>query len=86
MLKYQNLAQVGDRIRAYDFCGRRDAYIQGTVLAKGAIKTPEGAYTLYTGYTIKIEKDGAGFGRENDIGYVPFETAMMEYDERVELV
>ena len=85
MLKYQNLAQVGDVIRAYDFRGRRDAYIQGKVLAKGAIKKAEGAYTLYTGYTIQIQQDAAGFGREGDWGYIPFET-YVDYDERVELV
>jgi len=44
--------------------------------------TPGGYY----GYTINIEKDGADFGRTGDTGYVPFETAFMEYDTRVELV
>ena len=85
MLKYQNLANVGDVIRAYDFMGMKDAYIQGTVIAKGPIKNEDGAYMLFDGYTINIEKDGAGFGREGDIGYIPFETSM-DYDERVELV
>ena len=81
MLKYQNLAQVGDVIRAYDFRGRRDAYIQGTVLAKGWM--PNGAL----GYTIQIEKDGVqdSFEREGDVGYVAFETGFLEYDQRVEL-
>lgn len=85
MLKYQNLANVGDRIRAYDFRGMKDAYIEGVVIDKGAIKTPEGAYTLYNGYTIQIDVDGAGFGREGDLGYIPFETSM-DYDDRVELI
>ena len=85
MLKYQNLANIGDRIRAYDFMGRKDAYIEGVVTAKGAIKNEEGAYMLYDGYTIGIDKDGAEFGRVGDIGYIPFETSM-DYDDRVELV
>jgi len=85
MLKYQNLAAVGDTIRAYDFMGRRDAYIQGTVIAKGAVRNPEGAYMLFDGYTIQIEQDGAGFGREGDTGYIPFETSL-DYDDRVERV
>lgn len=79
MLKYQNLAKIGDRIRAYDFMGRKEAYIEGTVTAKGM--APGGYYA----YTIDIEKDGAGFGREGDQGYIPFETSL-DYDDRVELV
>ena len=81
-LKFEDLANRGDRIRSYDFMGNTEAYIEGTVIDKGEM--PNGAY----GYTIKIEKDGIQreFGREGDIGYVPFEVAFMEYDTRVELV
>ena len=84
MLKYQNLAGVGDRIRAYDFRGGRDYYIEGVVVAKGAVRSPQGGYMLYEGYTISIDVDTLG-GREGDQGYVPFETSM-DYDERIELV
>ena len=82
MLKFENLANVGDTIRSYDFFGNKEAYIQGTIIDKGWM--PNGAL----GYTINIEKDGVQekFGREGDIGYVAFETSMLEYDERVELV
>ena len=83
MLKYQNLANVGDRIRAYDFLGRRDSYIEGVVKAKGRIETPRGVL-MYTGYTIDIDVDTLG-GRTGDEGYVPFETSM-DYDERIELI
>ena len=79
-LKFEDLANRGDRIRSYDFMGNTEAYIEGTVIDKGM--TPGGYY----GYTINIEKDGADFGRVGDTGYVPFETAFMEYDTRVELV
>ena len=85
MLKYQNLAKVGNRIRAYDFRGMKEAFIEGVIIDKGPIKNEEGAYMLFDGYTIQIEKDGAGFGREGDLGYVPFETGL-DYDDRVELV
>ena len=83
MLKYQNLAEVGDRIRAYDFRGGRDYYIEGVVTDKGAINTPRGVL-MYTGYTIRIDVDTLG-GREGDTGYVPFETTF-DYDDRIELV
>ena len=85
MLKFEALANVGDTIRAYDFMGMKDAYIQGTVIAKGEIKHPVNGMYMYDGYTIQIEKDAANFGREGDIGYVAFETSL-EYDGRVELV
>jgi len=84
MLKYQNLAGVGDRIRAYDFQGGKDYYIEGVVVAKGQIRSPQGGYMLYEGYTISIDVDTLG-RRTGDVGYVPFETTM-DYDERIELI
>ena len=82
MLKYENLANIGDTIRSYDFMGNREAFIQGTIIDKGWM--PNGAL----GYTIQIEKDGIQeqFGREGDVGYVAFENGFLEYDGRVELV
>jgi len=81
MLKFEKLANVGDRIRSYDFMGNREAYIEGTIIDKGWM--PNGAL----GYTIQIEKDGVqdSFEREGDVGYVAFETGFLEYDQRVEL-
>ena len=35
MLKFENLAEVNDRIRAYDFYGNKEAYIEGYVVNKG---------------------------------------------------
>jgi hypothetical protein len=83
MLKYQNLAGVGDRIRAYDFRGGKDYYIEGVVMSKGSIQSPQG-HMLYEGYTISIDVDTLG-GRLGDVGYVPFQTTM-DYDGRIELV
>lgn len=84
MLKFENLANIGDRIRAYDFRGRKDAFIEGVVTAKGPIKHPQG-YNLFDGYTIQIDVDGAGFDREGEDGYIPF-GALIDYDDRVEIV
>jgi len=83
MLKYENLANVGDVIRGYDFMGSKGAYIEGKVIAKGAVEI-NGMY-MYDAYTIIVEKDGAEFGREGDEMYIPFETSI-DYDGRVELV
>ena len=85
MLKYENLAEVGMVIRGYDFRGSKGAYIEGKVIAKGAITHPTNGMYLFEGYTIKVETDGAEFGREGDEAYIPFETSM-DYDGRVELI
>ena len=85
MFKFESLAGVGDRIRAYDFRGGKDYYIEGTVMSKGSIQTPSGQY-LYEGYTISIDVDTMPGGeRVGDVGYVPFETTL-DYDDRIELV
>ena len=84
MFKFESLAGVGDRIRAYDFRGM-DAYIEGVVVAKGAIHTPSGQY-VYEGYTIAIDVDTLADGtRVGDTGYVAFETTL-DYDGRVAMV
>ena len=80
MLKFENLANVGQVIRSYDFYGNKEAFIEGKIVEKGWM--PNGAL----GYTIEIMKDGADFGRVGDIGYVAFETSFLEYDDRVELI
>jgi hypothetical protein len=89
MLKFENLANVGDVIKAFDFqpmSDRPDMFLVGRVVAKGAVKHPEG-FTLFDGYTVEILDQG----KENrytigEIGYVPFETSFLEYDERVTVV
>lgn len=86
MLKFEGLAKVGDRIRSYDFMGNKEAYIEGKVVAKGSIYHPTEKYYMYEAYSIEIDVDAAEFGRKGDIGYVPFETGFMEYDDRVVLV
>lgn len=80
MLKFENLAEVNDRIRAYDFYGNKEAYIEGYVVNKGQIKSPEG-FPMYKGYTIHIDTDTIG-DRITEHGYIPFETSL-EYDDRI---
>ena len=85
MLKYENLAEVGMVIRGYDFMGSKLAYLEGKVIAKGAITHPDNGMYLFEGYTIIVETDGAEFGREGEEAYIPFGTSM-DYDGRVELI
>jgi len=83
MLKYENLAEIGDVIRGYDFRGSKEAYIEGKVIAKGEVVI-QGMY-MYDAYTIIVETDGAEFGREGETMCIPFETSL-DYDGRVELI
>ena len=90
VLKFENLANVGDIIKAYDFMpvsDRPDMFMTGRVIEKGMVKHPVHGYEMFAGYTVEI----IGQGEENnyeigEIGYVPFEVSMIEYDKRVELV
>lgn len=88
MLKFESLATVGQTIKSYDFRGMTDRFIVGKIIEKGMIKHPTLGVDLYEGYTIEITEDSGEFegGRVGDVGYVPFETDFMEYDERVEVV
>ena len=88
MFKFEELANIGDTIRSYDFQGM-DVYIEGVVIDKGWIKHPTTGHELYKGYTVRCTKDtmDAGYysNRLHDTVYVPFESTL-DYDGRVELV
>ena len=87
MLKFESLASVGQSIKSYDFRGMTDMYIVGKVIDKGMIQHPTLGVDMYEGYTIEITEDSGKTegGRVGDIGYVPFETDFMEYDDRVQI-
>lgn len=98
MLKFEALANIGDVIKAYDFMpfeGRPDVYMVGKVIAKGDIYVDrdfgDGVVRnvyLCKGYTVEIidADDDTREERVGDIGYVPFEVTMLEYDGRIERV
>lgn len=82
MLKYANIAKVGQTIRAYDFkpmVGRDDCYVEGIVKRvdnKG-----------FDCFVIEVTKDswaeGEDAGRVGQEVLVPFQVSFMEYDGRV---
>lgn len=88
-MKYENVAEIGEKIRAYDFQpmeGRDDQYIEGVVLDKGWVVSPNGGQQLFKGYTIEIDADGDNDGdRIGETGFVPFETTF-DFDGRVQKV
>ncbi len=59
MLKYQNIAVVGDRIRAYDFAGRTDCYVEGIVCEIDTEGTKQG----FAAFIISVDVDGWPTGR-----------------------
>lgn len=90
MLKFEKLAKIGDMIKAFDFMpmeGRDDMYICGEVIDTGMIMHPVNGFAMFKGYTIQItgasSEDDTRIG---DVGYVPYENDMLEYDNRVELI
>ena len=88
MLKFENIAKVGQTIRAYDFkpmAGRSDCFVEGTVLA---IDNSQG----YKAFKIRVSKDvfdnkectESGYGcRVTKEVFVPFQVSFMEYDARI---
>ena len=89
MLKFENTAEIGDLIRAYDFepmPDRPDQYVTGWVEKKGPIfvefKDGSERY-ICDGYTIHCQYDTNG-SREGIKIHVPFEMGFSDFDQRVE--
>lgn len=93
MLKFENTANIGDIIKAYDFkpmTDRPDCFLAGRVVAKGKMFQEFEGRKIYIGdgYTVEV-LGGDEESREHRKGqtmYVPFEIDFMEFDERVSVV
>lgn len=85
MLKFENTANVGEFIRAYDFkpmLGREDCFVEGQVVEGD--NTEHG----YPAFKIRVSKEVFGGEQVNDnlVGrfvYVPHEVSFMEYSGRI---
>lgn len=95
MLKFENAANVGDVIKAYDFkpmAGRPDMFLTGRILAKGSMyKELENGHKAYIGegYTVQViggDAESVEMGRIGIEMYVPYEVDFGEFDERVQVV
>jgi hypothetical protein len=82
MLKFANIAKIGDTIRAYDFkpmLGREDCFVEGRV-----VKIDNKGYDCFV---IEVTKDSwsdaEDKGRVGKQVMVPFEVSFMEFDARV---
>ena len=86
MLKYENVAVVGDRIRSYDFYENKECYVEGTVIRVDK----ECKENRFSSFIIKVEKLVFS-NKETEIDseylvYVPMEVGFMEWDGRVEKI
>ena len=95
MLKFENTANIGETIKAYDFkpmpaemkADYPDRFLVGKVIDKGMIKHPVHGFDMYKGYTVVITDQSEDNGYEvGETAYVPFETDFREYDERIQVV
>lgn len=94
MLKFAELANIGDVIKAFDFKpmeGRPDYFLTGVVTNKGAMYKDFDGNKVYIGegYTVDViggDAESVEMGRKNIEMYVPFKVDFMEYDNRIELV
>lgn len=85
MMKFENTANVGDLIKAYDFKpreGRPDYYLIGEVIDKGVTKAD------FTGYTVKVLESPQHKARVGLEMYIPYEIPFEcdEWDTRIERI
>lgn len=86
-LKYENVAEVGDVIRSYNFRGVDNCYIEGVVLRKGDVHPEMHGVMFFEFRCTKAVRKGQT--KEKAVGelfYAPFETCFMEYDGRIQKV
>ena len=82
MLKFENVAEVGNKIKAYDFQpreGHPDKFLIGIVVNKG--KTPLG----FAAYSVIVTESSIP-NRVGEEMLVPFGMVFDEWDGRVSLV
>ena len=88
MLKFENIAKIGDVIRAYDFkpcAGRDDAFVEGIVEQANCNESGFNSYkvTVTVDKFKKYETKASPRNRVGKIVFVPHQTSFMEFDFRV---
>lgn len=88
MLKFKNIAKIGDVIRAYDFkpmYGRSDCFVEGKVEQINPPEVPYAAFkiTVINDFFDGKFRKGVRTSRVAKTVYVPMEVSFMEYDARI---
>lgn len=93
MLKFQDTANVGDIIKAYDFqpmADRPDVFLAGRVIAKGPCYQDFNGQRVYIcdGYTVEVlgGDEKSRQYRKGQTMTVPYEMDFMDFDERVSVI
>lgn len=96
MLKFENAANVGDVIKAFDFQpmpGRDDSYLVGRVIEKGPMYVEMHGRQVHMcdGYKVFVKDSNSGSDKYDmdRIGtemIVPFEMSITDFDNRVEVI
>lgn len=85
MFKYQDVAKVGERIRSYDFEGRQDCYVEGTIQSVDL----KGGDKGYAHFVITVDvccfpmRQSSGNSRVGTTMYVPLQMGWSEYEGRI---
>lgn len=85
MLKHTGRFAVGQKIRGYSFVGRKDCYIEGTVNDANHTREHDGVLCYQIDITCEMF-DGKDITQPNDIGWIPHQVSIFEYDDRIEEV
>jgi hypothetical protein len=85
VLKHENKAEVGDSIRAYDFPGIDNYYLEGIVLRKGDVHPGKPGVKVFECRCTKAVREGEI--KNESVGtlfYTPFEVGFLEFGNRIE--
>lgn len=87
MMKFENLAQVGDRIKAFDFQPMRDdegVWVKGEVVKRHEFgEMHKETLIPFSCYIVKCEESSDNQYKVGEEVFVPYEIDFMEYEERV---
>lgn len=96
MLKFESIANVGDKIKAFDFQpieGRKDQYLVGRVIEKGQMFVEHEGRNVYLcdGYKVFVidsstSSDKFDMKRIGTEMIIPFEMSMVDFDDRISVV
>jgi hypothetical protein len=87
MMKFENLAQVGDRLKAFDFQPMRDdggAWVKGEVVKRHEFGNKHKETLIpFSCYIVKCEESSHDQYKVGEEVFVPYEIDLLEYEERV---
>lgn len=81
-LRHTGRFVAGQTIRGYDCVGRTDCYLQGVVRDANYTRPHDGVLCYEIDVTVEMF-GGEDITTPNDIGWIPHEVSLFEYDGRI---